>query len=171
MSTQNLQQALIHGTLLYGAELTWNGTRTVEREVQGLTTRMGRASLGVRQTTPLGIVTVESVLPPARALPDHRQARFALRLMSRPRGGGEQEGILEKRSGLAARIKEKCRLGRRKIVEVQSWEESRALRGEIIVESKKEALRAAREWQDRTRTAWTDRSRLESGAVGAAVAF
>ena len=47
----------------------------------GLTNRIGRASLGVRRTTPLGIVTAESALPPARALLGHRQARFALRLL------------------------------------------------------------------------------------------
>ena len=107
-SARNLQQALIHGTPLYGAELTWNGTKSVEKEVQGLTNRMGRASLGVRRTTPLGIVRAESALPPARALLGRRQARFALRLMARLRGGGGQGEILDKKSGLAARGKEKC---------------------------------------------------------------
>ena len=81
-SARNLQQELIHSTLLYRAELTWNGTRRVEGEAQTLTNRMGRASLMVCQTTPLGIVTAESALPPTRALLDHRQARFALRLMA-----------------------------------------------------------------------------------------
>ena len=45
-SARNFQQALIHGTLLYGAELSWAGTRKEEREVQTLTNRMGRSSLG-----------------------------------------------------------------------------------------------------------------------------
>ena len=103
----NLQQALIHGTLLYGAELSWTGTRKEEKEVQVLTNKMGRASLGVRRTTPVGITTAESALPPARAPLDHRQASFALRLMARPVGGGGQEEILEKRgSNLTARIRE-----------------------------------------------------------------
>ena len=87
-SARNLQLTLVHSTLLYGAELTWNGTRGMEEEVQRLTNRMGRASLGVCRTTPLGIDAAESALPPARALLDHRQARFALRIMARPRGGG-----------------------------------------------------------------------------------
>ena len=56
-----------------------------------------------------------------RALLDHRQARFALRLMARPRGGGEQE-ILERKSGLTARVREICGLGRRETVEAQYWE-------------------------------------------------
>ena len=71
-SARNLQQALIHGTLLYAAELSWAGTKKEERDVQVLTNRMGRASLGVRKTTPVGIITAESALPPAGALLDHR---------------------------------------------------------------------------------------------------
>ena len=64
----------MHGMLLYRAELTWDGSKKMEKEVQLLTNRMGRTSLGVRQTTPLGIVMAESGLTPARALFDHRQA-------------------------------------------------------------------------------------------------
>ena len=132
-SAQNLPQALVHGTLLYGAEFTWNGTRRMEGEAQRLTNRMGRASLGVRRTTPLGIVAAESALPPARAFLDHRQARFALRLMARPRGGGGQEENLERRSALTARIKERYGLGRRVTVVVQIWEEFRSFSGEVFV--------------------------------------
>ena len=38
---RNLQLALIHGTLLYGAELSWTGTKKEERELQVLMNRMG----------------------------------------------------------------------------------------------------------------------------------
>ena len=94
--------------MLYASELTWNGSNKMERDTQLALNRMGRASLGVRQTTPLGIVAAESSLNPARPLLDHAQARFALRLMARPRGGGRQEEILEKKgSALAARVREK----------------------------------------------------------------
>ena len=62
-SVRNLQQALIHGTLLYTAELSWAGTRREERNIQVLTNKMGRASLGVRKTTPVGIIIAESVTP------------------------------------------------------------------------------------------------------------
>ena len=68
--------------------------------------------------------------------------------MACPRGGGGQEEILEKRSGLTARIKEKCGLSRREMGEVQVWEEFKFLKGKIFVEQKEEALRVAREWQD-----------------------
>ena len=87
---RNLQQAIVSGTMLYALELTWNGSRKVEMETQMALNRMWRASLGVRQTTPLGIVAAESGLTPARALLDHRQARFALRLMARPREEGDR---------------------------------------------------------------------------------
>ena len=62
-------------------------------------------------------------------------------------------------------------LSRGETVEVQSWEEFRTLKGSAIVEIKEEALRAAREWQDWSCTAWTDGFRLGDGAVGAAVAL
>ena len=76
-SARNLQQAIIHGTRLCGGELSWNGTKTMEQDVQLLTNRIRRSSLYVRKTTPIAIITAESALPPACALLDHRQARFA----------------------------------------------------------------------------------------------
>ena len=117
-AARNLQQVIMHGSLLYGAELFWNATKTMEKDLQLLTNRMGRSSLGVRKTTPIGIVTAESALPPARALLDHRQAHFALRLLAQPQGGGGQEEILVRNSTLAARIKERCGLSRRETAEL-----------------------------------------------------
>ena len=130
--------------------------------------RMGRASLGVRRTTLVGIVAAESGLTPARALLDHRQARFALRLMARPRGGGGQEEILERwASALAARVRERSGLGRRETVE----DALRLFQGRVCVDRKEEALRTAKEWKDLSRTVWTGGSRLGSGRVGATVAW
>ena len=173
-SARNLQQALIHGTLLYAAELTWKGTKKEEREIQVLTNRMGRASLGVRKTTPVGIITAESALPPARALMDHRQASFALRLLSRPANSGGQEEILTHRgSELTNRIRSRCGLRRGETAEPQVWEEFREMRAEVYVEKKEEALKTAKEWPETSQkdTIWTDGSRLEDKRVGAAVAF
>ena len=45
------------------------------------------------------------------------------------------------------------------------------MKGKVYVESTEEALRVAREWQDRSDSVWTDGSRLESRGVGTAVAF
>ena len=98
------------------------GTKKEERDIQTLTNRVGRASQGVRRTTPAGVVTAESALPPARALLDRRQASFALRLLARQIGGGGQEEILEKKeSGLTARIKRQCGLGRGETAVIQTW--------------------------------------------------
>lgn len=73
--------------MLYAAELTWNGNKNVEGEYQQAINRMGRATLGAFRSTPQGILAAESGLTLARALLDHRQARFAQRLHARPRVG------------------------------------------------------------------------------------
>ena len=168
-AARNLQQAIVSGTMLYAQQLSWNGARGTEREVQLVLNRMGRASLGVRQTTPLGIVAAESGLTPARALFNHTQARFALRLLARPRGGGGQEEIMEMRaSALTARIRGVTGLKRSETYEGQVWGSLREFQGEVHVTQKEEALQVAQEWTDLERTVWTNGSRLESGRVGAA---
>ena len=58
--------------------------------------RMAKSTLGAFQSAPQGILAAESGLFPARALLDHRQARFAQRLLARPQGGGGPEEILER---------------------------------------------------------------------------
>ena len=63
--------------MLYASELTWNGGKEVEKEYQLAINRMGRASVGAFQTTLRGVVAAESSFTPARALLDHRRARFA----------------------------------------------------------------------------------------------
>ena len=45
------------------------------------------------------------------------------------------------------------------------------MEGRVYVESKEEAFRTAMEWPDQTGTVWTDGPRLDSRAVGAALAF
>ena len=74
---RNLQAAIVQGTMLYASELTWNGRSEVEDQYQLAIGRMARSTLGVHQTTPRGIVMAESGFTPARALLDHRRARFA----------------------------------------------------------------------------------------------
>ena len=87
--------AIVRGTMLYGAELTWDGRRGLAREYQDAINRMGRATLGAFQSTLRGIVMVESELTPARALLEYRQATFTRRLFARPQGGEGPEEILE----------------------------------------------------------------------------
>ena len=119
-------------------------------------------------SAPRGIIMAESGFTPARALLDHRRARFAQRLYARPQGGQGPEEILERRSTLTSRLKEAARVERRGgSAEKQEWEGGRRFGGMIVVGKKEEALRTAKEW-DRPDTVWTDGSRQEDGAVGAA---
>ena len=55
----------------------------------------------------------ESGFTPARALLDHRRARFAQRLYARPQGGRGPLEILERGSNLTSRLKEAARVERR----------------------------------------------------------
>ena len=45
-SARNLQNAIVSGTMLYAADLTWDGSKKMEGEVQRTLNRMGRPSLG-----------------------------------------------------------------------------------------------------------------------------
>ena len=86
-------------------------------------------------------------------------------------GGGGQEEILEKKeSNLTARIKRRCGMSRGETAEVQTWEEFKEIRAGVIVQKKEDALMTARDWADHQGTIWTDGSRIDSGAVGAAFA-
>ena len=93
-SARNLQMAVIQGTLLYAAELTWSRRKSMEGEHQEAINCMGRATLGAFRSTSTGVVVAESKLTPARALLDHRQARLTQRLLARPQGGQGPEEIL-----------------------------------------------------------------------------
>ena len=55
-------------------------------------------------------------------------------------------------------------------VEPQSWEEGRTFPGGFTIDDKGPAMETAQNWR-RTGTVWTDGSRLDSGAVGAACAW
>ena len=170
-STRNLQMAIVQGTMLYGAELTWNVRKGVAREYQDAISRMGKATLGAFQLTTLGIVAAESGLTPARALLDHRQASFTRRLFARPQGGEGPEEILERRdSALTTRLQATASLRRHETVEPQQWSTQRRFAGRIAIEKKEEAINTARGHR-LANTVWTDGSRLESKRMGAAFAW
>ena len=98
---------------------------------------------------------------------DHRRARFAQRLIARPRGGRGLEEILDRKATITARLKRAAAIERGATVEGQEWSKARRFPGQIVVDEREPALRTAREWR-RPDTVWTDGSRQESGAVGAA---
>ena len=56
-------------------------------------------------------------------------------------------------------------------MEEQRWDTFRLFQGRVCVDQKREALRTALGWKDLSRAVWMDGSRLESGIVGAAVAW
>ena len=50
-------------------------------------------------------------------------------------------------------------------------EELKETRARVVVDKKEDAIKTAKEWSDHQGTVWNDGSRLECGAVGAALAF
>ena len=58
-------------------------------------------------------------------------------------------------------------MGREGSAKKQEWDEGRRFSGKIVMEKKEEPLRTTKGW-DKRNTIWTDGSRQESGAVGAA---
>ena len=131
----NLQQAIVQGTLLYAAGLTWNGRSGMEGEYQAFINRMGRATLGAFRSTPLSIVAGESGLTPARVLLDHRQTPFTQRHLARPQGHDDPEEIMSRWvSALAERLRTATLLQTGDRVEMQEWGRFRNFPGSIVEE-------------------------------------
>ena len=135
-AARNLQAAIVQGTMLYASELTWNGKKGVEEEYQLAINRMSRASLGAFPSTPRGIIMAESGFTPARALLDHRRARFAQRLIARPQGGRGPEVILDRYADITARLRSAARIERGRTAEMQRWSEARRFPETIAIEEK-----------------------------------
>ena len=170
-TARTLQISIIQGTMLYAAELTWNGGKNIEGEYQKAINRMGRSTLGAFRSTPQGILAAESGLTPARALLNFRQARFAQRLYARPKDGQGPEEILDREgAALTTRLRAAAGLHRRETVEPQEWGTRKAFPGQIVIDSQQQALDIARSWTA-DNTLWTDGSRLQCGKVGAACAW
>ena len=87
--------------------------------------------------TPLGKVTAESRLTPARALFDHRQAGFKRRLFARPQGEEGPEEILAQRdSALTKRLGATAALRRYETVGPQQWSTPRRCAGRGMMEGR-----------------------------------
>ena len=108
---------------------------------------------------------------PARPLLDYRQARFTHRLLARTQGGESPEEILTRDEGATVR-RLRAAAGTRtgETVEPQVWEECRTFPGGFTIDDKGPAKETAQNWR-RTGPIWTDGSRMDSGAVGAACAW
>ena len=87
--------------------------------------------------TPLGKVTAESRLTPARALLDHRQAGFTRRQFARPQGEEGPEEIVERRdSALTTRLWAMVALRRYETVGPQQWSTPRHCAGRGLMEGR-----------------------------------
>ena len=165
--------ALVQGTMLYAAELTWSGQKSIEGEYQRAINRMARSTLGAFRSTPQGILAAESGLNPARALLEYQQARFAHRLLAQPRDGGGPEEILTREgAGITTRIRAAAGTRRGEAMELPVRSEGRAFLGGVAIQERDQALAVARSCRwDNPNTVWTDGSRLDSRDVGAACAW
>jgi len=90
--------ACIQSVTMFGAELWWQGDKTVgtigwANELQLLANQQGRAVTGCFRTTNLGVLSMESGLRPAAGQLENRQRRFALRLLSLPQGDRAREVV------------------------------------------------------------------------------
>ena len=131
---------------------------------------MARSILGAFCSTQ-GILAGESGHTPARPLLDFRQARFTHRLLARPQGGGGPEEILQRSEGaIVRRLRAAAGTRAGETVEPQVWEEGRTFPGGFTIDGKGPAKETAQNWR-RAGTIWTDGSRLDSGAIGAACAW
>ena len=88
---RKVMTASIQSVAMFGAELWWKGEGvrgTVGRtdDLQLLVNQQARATTGAFRTTNLGALPTESGLRPVTNQLENRQRRFALRLLSLPRG-------------------------------------------------------------------------------------
>ena len=112
----------------------------IEKDYQRIINKMGRATTGTFQSTPLGIVMAESKLASAGPLPDFCQASFMKRLMARPKGNHGPEEILGRRGAeLAERLRQSSFLGKKENPEEFKRAEHRRFPGEMAIEPKGES--------------------------------
>jgi hypothetical protein len=164
-SARNIQIAIIQSTLMYGAELTWTGKAPDAKGYQPAIYRMARGTIGAFQSTPLGPLLAESGMMPAVPLLNHRQSRYAQRILRQPVGTrGAKEILLEiMNSALSKRLREMTLLNNNEMEKIYP-EVGKTFVGEIMPNTEElEAKRVAEEWSDREDTVWTDGSRLDDG--------
>jgi len=167
-TARTLQTAIIQSTMLYGAELPWDGKKTHAQQYQLGINRMARSALGVLPSTPLGALINESAPTPAEHLLDYRQARFAQRVLSAPEGSGTEDIIRRRGTALAERLRTATHLGEGDDdVEAGHGEEGKKFQGAVVIiegknpkETEEMAKAAALEWKIRgTRPGRTDPGR------------
>jgi hypothetical protein len=167
-SARNIQIAIIQSTIMYGAELSWNGKKPEAKDYQLGINRRARGTRGMLPSTPLGTLIAESGLTPATTLLDHRQSRYAQRLLRQlAETKGAREVLLQtKDSALSRRPNHMSHLEGDQ-VEESFLEIGKTFHGEIMPDTNEDkAYQVAMEWtEDRTRPEQMDlvRKMAESG--------
>jgi len=157
---------------MFGAELWWKGEGargTVGRadDLQLLVNQQARATTGAFRTTNLGALSMESGLRPATNQLENRQRRFALRLLSLPRGE-KARNVVGANTAIGKRLAKALNYTWTETEETVLLEEPGTL--DMIQEERGEAKREAEEARPGL-VMFTDGSRTESGAAGYAVAW
>jgi hypothetical protein len=87
MSLQNLRQiytATIIPVIDYGAEIWWQGQKTMIKSLETLQNKAIRSILGAFKTTPIAALEAEAAIPPTGLRLNQLKRRYSLRLISAP---------------------------------------------------------------------------------------
>jgi hypothetical protein len=112
-------------------------------------------------------------MSPAEPLLNHRQSRYAQRLLSRPAGSQSAREILStKGSAIGDRLRTMSHLKEGDRAEESFVVDGMVFPGLIMSDVvEEEAVARATDWTDKECTAWTDGSRLDDGKVGCSVVW
>jgi hypothetical protein len=173
VNCRKVLRACIQSLAMFGSELWWKGDGVVgtvgrAEELQKLVNQQALAVTGCLRITNQGALAMESGLRPAAAQLANRQRRFRLRLLGLPQGD-QAKKVVGAASGIGKRLKNALAyIGRTESTVL--LEESEALDAVTIQEDEKSAKVEAESIRPGL-TVFTDGSRLDSGAVGYAVAW
>ena len=193
-----LQHAVVQSISLYGAEVWWKGQKCVEEEVQRMVNHQARATLGVPKVfTPIGPLLKESGFEPAACTLNHRQRRYATRLLQLPDdhpakdilpitlahgdiGQSDDDDIWTNETKTPKSIGTRLAQQLGRAVDPRYGVEPVAtsatpltqLPYKVSIEEREKAKASATENQpEGVISLWTDGSRLEDGRVGAAAVY
>ena len=171
---RRVMTACVQSVAMFGAELWWKGdnvrgTLGRAKELQVLVNQQAQATTGAFWTTNLGALSMDSRLRPATNQLENRQRRFALRMLSLPQGE-EARNLVSSNTKIGKRLGTALNYTWMSTEETVLNEESRTLDAKLIQEGREEAKKVA-EVQRPGLVMFTDRSRLEEGAAGYAVAW
>jgi hypothetical protein len=170
VSARNVQVAVVQSTLLYGAELWWDGDSKLTRQFQLAINRLMRGTLGCVRLIPLGPLLMEANMMPVIPLLNYRRTQYTQRLLRMPTGPRQ---ILSIASDLSSRLNDAVLLPH-ELDPIKPVYNPTGMMfpGLLLPESDlEEALETALTWMDVGDTLWTDGSRLDDGTVACGVAY